>query len=152
MSVTTVPQSGAHAASRPPATADDKPLTRNERVVLKKLQTAPHPLKAYQLLESLHESGMRAPMTIYRALSSLMQRGLVRKIASANAFVAAAPDMRSAPGAYFLCKSCGRAFEKPLDAKAIALLFTSSGLKIDTVFVEAHGECLQPECRAPARR
>jgi Fur family zinc uptake transcriptional regulator len=134
------------AALRREAIADDKPLTRNERVVLTHLQKSRQPLKAYQLLENLREHGLRAPMTVYRALTALMRRGLVRKIASANAFIAASPDKVTAPGAYFICRSCGKTIEKPIELGEIQRLFPVSTVQIDQIFVEAHGECLDTRC------
>lgn len=146
MSVTSLPTLGAENASARQLPVDHKPLSRNERVVLKQLQMARRPLKAYQLLETLQESGFRAPMTIYRALGSLMRRRLVRKIASTNSFVATAPDAAAAPGAYCICRTCGRAIEKPLKSDDVARLFANAGMRIDQVFIEAHGECQDAEC------
>jgi Fe2+ or Zn2+ uptake regulation protein len=42
-------------------------------------------------------------MTIYRALDCLVERGLARKIASLNAFVALTEETRAAIGAFVTC-------------------------------------------------
>ena len=81
-------------------------LTHNDRTVLACLERFETPMKAYDLLESLRQEGINAPMTIYRALSRLIAHGMVRKIESLNAFYAVSEDERGSFGAFLICENC----------------------------------------------
>ena len=76
------------SASEQPADQNAAYLTRNEQVVLAELEKWQTPAKAYDLLEKLIDKGLRSPMTIYRALDSLICKGLAKKVATLNAYVA----------------------------------------------------------------
>ena len=61
----------------------EKPgLTRNQALVLDRLEKAEGPLSAYALLDQLREEGLRAPLQVYRALDGLMQAGHVHRLES----------------------------------------------------------------------
>ena len=62
-------------------------LTKNEGLVYAALKSAGQPLKAYDLLDILKSKGVRAPMTIYRALEGLETKGHVHKLDALNAYV-----------------------------------------------------------------
>jgi Fur family zinc uptake transcriptional regulator len=112
-------------------------MNRNQRLVLEELSSAARPLKAYELLEKLRDKGVNAPMTVYRALDGLMAAGRVKKIASLNAFLATA----SAGAAFMICSDCGAAVECPVEPDVLHRIFGSSGMSIDSAFLEAHGSC-----------
>ena len=64
-------------------------LTPIRRKVLEALHATHKPLGAYDLAEILGPKGRRlAPITVYRALDFLMEQGLVRRLASQNAYIA----------------------------------------------------------------
>ena len=60
-------------------------LPRPQRSILAKLADQ-GPLKAYELLNLLKHDGIKAPMTVYRALDKLQAKGLVLKLEAENAF------------------------------------------------------------------
>ncbi len=124
--------------------ADERPLTRNESIVLKTLEASSRPTKAYELLDALSDEGLRAPMTIYRALSALIERGLVKKIASMNAFITA----RKSASAFVVCRQCGKTVECPLSREKVSELFAAGHMAIDDVFIEAYGTCGRKDCAA----
>jgi len=103
------------------------PLTRNERLVYEQLKAAHAPMKAYDLLDALHDFGLRAPMTIYRALDGLQAKGLAQKVLSQNAFVCVDEAARPQPRAVITCRRCGKA-----------------NLPVTNLVVEAVGECHAP--------
>lgn len=117
------------------------PLTRNEQLVYGALQQSDRPLKAYGLLETLQDHGLRAPMTIYRALDALIEKGLAKKIASLNAFIAVGTKQRARPSAFFTCRKCGKTSTVLLRQEQISALFPSEDAPISELYVEAFGEC-----------
>ncbi|GAF76572.1 unnamed protein product, partial [marine sediment metagenome] len=69
--------------------ATKQKLTRNQDVVIKALAAIGQPLSAYRILDldCVRDAGLKAPLTIYRALDKLVALGLVHRIESLNAFV-----------------------------------------------------------------
>lgn len=122
--------------------AEERPLTRNEDLVLEMLEAADRPVKAYQLLDALHDEGLRAPMTIYRALGALIERGHAKKIASLNAYIAAGKNA----AAFVVCRKCGKTVECPLPRERVDELFAAGHMMIDDVFIEAYGTCGRKDC------
>lgn len=139
ISLAASPVGAAGDASAPP---DEAALTRNERLVLEALRAGAAPLKAYELLDALHDRGLRAPMTIYRALGALAERGLAKKIASLNAFMAASGRQDVA---FVICRRCGRAEERPLPREAIDALRLPAGA-VEHVYFEAYRDCGLSDC------
>ncbi len=129
---------------------DQRPMSRNEEMVYAQLIDAGEPLKAYALLDRLHDEGLRAPMTIYRALDSLIGRGLARKIASLNAFVALTPETRAAIGAFVTCTKCGRTRSIGLSNEVVESMLAPAGMAISDVFIEAFGDCDRVACAQSA--
>ena len=60
-------------------------LTRNQQRIFEHLQGAHRALGAYEIAATL---GIKAPMTVYRALTALTRLGLVRPIPSRNVYMA----------------------------------------------------------------
>ena len=84
-------------------------LTPIRRKVLEALYATHKPLGAYDLAEILGPKGRRlAPITVYRALDFLMEQGLVRRLASQNAYIASPSvhDEKEAV-AFLICENCG---------------------------------------------
>ena len=91
-------------------------LTRNQSLVLSVLKQAAAPRSAYDILDGLRGEGMRAPLQIYRALDKLMEKGLVHRLESLNAFVACSDPHdhgTHAHGvtAFAICEDCGAVSE-----------------------------------------
>jgi Fur family zinc uptake transcriptional regulator len=121
-------------------------MSRNEEMVYARLIDADKPLKAYDLLDRLHDEGLKAPMTIYRALDGLIGRGLARKIASLNAFVALTPETSAAIGAFVTCTRCGKTRSIGLSNALVESMLAPAGMAISDVFIEAFGDCDQGAC------
>ena len=138
----------ARAACAKPVTAppESKPMTHNERCVYRELCAFGAPMKAYALLEKLRKEGIRAPMSIYRALDALTERGLVKKVASLNAFAAVRADGERSVGAFVTCRRCGRTREVSLSEALILRMLAPAGMDVDDVFIEAYGDCRDPAC------
>lgn len=90
-------------------------LTKNQALVLAKLERHEGPLSAYQLLDLLRDDGFRAPLQVYRALARLTQAGLAHRLESLNAFVACCGDHAhhhdGAMTAFAICDQCGQVSE-----------------------------------------
>ena len=84
-------------------------LTRNQSMVFSALREQEKPLTAYAILDRLRGDGLRAPLQIYRALEKLMEKGLVHRLESLNAFVACQHEACSGHStvAFAICESCG---------------------------------------------
>lgn len=88
-------------------------LTRNQSLVLDRLEKADAPMSAYGILDQLREEGLRAPLQIYRALDKLLDMGLAHRLESLNAFVACAQPHCHESGliAFAICEKCGQVSE-----------------------------------------
>ena len=91
-------------------------LTKNQDLVLGALKRAEGPLSAYVILDKLRDHGFRAPLQVYRALDKLIERGLVHRLESLNAFVACAHSGESCCShhgtvAFAICNACGHVME-----------------------------------------
>ncbi len=63
-------------------------VTAPRLAVLQALKSSPQPLKAYDIIEKLSRPGKTVkPPTVYRALASLEEAGLIHRLESANAYV-----------------------------------------------------------------
>lgn len=116
---------------------------RNEQLVYDALCESQTPLKAYDLLEQLQDDGLRAPMTIYRALDALTAMGFVKKIESLNAFVAIGNESKPRARAFLICRDCKKAKEITLDERHVIDLFSPIPVSATDVRIEAFGECHQ---------
>lgn len=119
-------------------------LTRIRRRVLELVWGSHEPVKAYDLLELLHEEGRRAaPPTVYRALDFLQEQGLVHKIESLNAYVGCGAPGHEGEGQLLICRRCGQVAE--LDDQDINELITRKaarlGFEITRQTIEVEGLC-----------
>lgn len=131
--------------------AEGARLTPQRRRVLEVVADGHAAVGAYEIADRLGEAGAKpAPMAVYRALEFLMDKGLVHRLNSLNAFVACAqPGCRH--GAQFLiCERCRRVAEfadGAVDA-AIASAAAEAGFGVTAPHVEVLGTC--PHCREAA--
>lgn len=84
--------------------------------VLSLLSKSSKPLPAYDILAALRRFGIKAPPTVYRALDTLMAKGLVHRIETLNAFVACHGEhdeqTHNHPNTGFaVCRNCGATVE-----------------------------------------
>ncbi|WP_395665906.1 transcriptional repressor [Methylocella sp.] len=128
-------------AARPP-----EGLTPSRRRVLDILAAANRPLGAYDLIDLVGEAtGKRpAPISIYRALDFLLERGLAHRLATRNAYVACGhAHAREATVVFLICERCGTVAEAHSGAVAEALdaLAARAGFAPRTQAVEVAGLC-----------
>ena len=126
-------------------TPDTLKLTKNQKLVLGRLETARTPLGAYAILDDLRGEGLRAPLQVYRALDKLMDAGLVHRIESLNAFVACStPDCgRHETTLFMLCEICGAVdeFVAPDILEALDAVCAAKAFQPDKKTVEIRGAC-----------
>ena len=132
--------------------AADFKLTKNEGLVLARLEAASGPLSAYGLLDLLRDDGFRAPLQVYRALDGLIRGGLVHRLESLNAFVACAgPHVHGhLTTAFAICDACGQVEElsNPLVGDALDGMIGETGFAARKAVIEFRGTCAR--CRAAA--
>ena len=125
--------------------AEHKKLTRNQRLVLDKLESAPGPLSAYTLLDELREHGFRAPLQVYRALKVLTNAGLAHRLESLNAFVACCGAHHQDAGiaAFAICDDCGQVseFADDIVSKRLGQWAGGRGFKASATTIEIRGTC-----------
>ena len=120
-------------------------LTRNQLLVLQKLEAAVGPLSAYTLLDLLRDDGFRAPLQVYRALDTLMKGGFVHRLESLNAFVACAEphDHSHSMTAFAICDKCGQVteFSDETVGKQLDQWVGSTGFVAKKAVIEFRGTC-----------
>ena len=120
-------------------------LTRNQMLVFEALAEAGSPLSAYTILDRLRSAGFRAPLQVYRALDKLLERGLVHRLESLNAFVACAHRHDHAHGltAFAICNKCGQVeeFSDAAVEQRLAGWAERTGFKATKTTVEIRGAC-----------
>ena len=122
----------------------NKPLTKNQILVLNTLIAAPKPLTAYSLLDRLKEHGIKAPPQIYRALEKLLAVGLIHKLESINSFVACQhSDCAHQIAGFAICDGCDQVSEIIDDnlESQIRSVAKTAGLVPRKSTMEIHGLC-----------
>lgn len=127
-------------------------LTRNESLVWESLAESGGPLKAYEILDQLKDKGVRAPMTVYRALEGLEQKGFIHKLEGINAFVPCKHEGPHEVQVFLVCESCASAKEVELDIIEANLrpLLRRSSFQMKTARLEARGLCTNCQATAAA--
>lgn len=120
-------------------------LTRNQEIVFGALRASDVPLSAYEILDlgNVRDQGLKAPLTIYRALDKLCARGLVHRIESLNAFVACDRGPHSEPVGFMSCERCKKTVELPVGACEDILRSSAedNGFDLEKITVEISGRC-----------
>jgi Fur family zinc uptake transcriptional regulator len=119
-------------------------LTPHCQKVLALLDKSPKPLTAYDILDKLRKHGIKAPPTVYRALETLTEQGLVHRIETLGAFVACHEHESDHSHAQFaVCRECG-SVEEIHDAQltaSIKKLAASLKFRIEREMLELMGLC-----------
>jgi Fur family zinc uptake transcriptional regulator len=138
----------AQSGHRDPKEAGD--LTRNEALVWEALDDAGAPLKAYEILDTLKDKGVRAPMTVYRALEGLEQKGFIHKLEGINAFVPCEHEGPHEVQVFLVCESCASAKEVELESIEADLrpVLRRASFMMKTARLEARGLCAN--CQPPS--
>ena len=122
-------------------------LTKIRRQVLELVWGSHAPIKAYELLEQLHQQNPKAaPPTVYRALEFLQNAGLVHRLESLNAYLGCGKPGEPHLGQFLICETCGAVAEIN-EPKITRLLNEQAGLlgfKTQQQLVELKGLC--PQC------
>ena len=133
------------------AAAKEKPGTGGEAMqeihagIMRVLGRCAKPVSAYALLDELKRDSERRvyPQTVYRALTVLIERGLVHKLGSVNAFLACAYPDRPHDGIHMICDDCGTAKEI-VDSRVTSMLnhdAASARFTKQHQAIEMHGTC-----------
>lgn len=125
------------------ATAGER-LTPIRKRVLELVWGSHRPIGAYAILDRLKDDGRSAaPPTVYRALDFLLERGLIHRIESLNAFVGCAHPGEFHLVQFLICRTCGMTAE--LDDRrlgdAIGRSAAEQGFAIQSRVVELSGVC-----------
>ena len=125
--------------------ASSDKLTRNQEIVVKALKATGQPLSAYQILalDDVRDKGLKAPLTICRALDKLIERGLVHRIESLNAFVLCDHEPHSEPAAFMICQDCRNTIEFSASnlRRSIAREAGVHGFRMEAMHLEVSGHC-----------
>ena len=120
-------------------------LSKNQQAVFDVLRESGGPMSAYQILdaEAVRSKGLKAPLTIYRALEKLTKLGLVHRIESLNAFVACDHEPHAEPPAFMICLDCKRTIEVGTRAvqQTIDRQAAEQGFEVHHMHVEISGRC-----------
>jgi Fur family zinc uptake transcriptional regulator len=119
-------------------------LTRNENLVWDALSGAEDPLKAYEILDILKEKGVRAPMTVYRALEGLEAKGYIHKLEGLNSFVLCKHEGPHEVQVFMVCETCASATEIELEGIEAILrpVLRRATFQLKTARLEARGQCV----------
>jgi Fur family zinc uptake transcriptional regulator len=119
--------------------------TRNQDIVLAALESSGLPMSAYEILDlqEVRRQGLKAPLTIYRALDKLIQLGLVHRIESLNAFVACDHGPHHEAVGFMNCETCKKTIELPVgDCESLLRAAAhSNGFEIEKITIEVSGRC-----------
>ncbi|MBM3606842.1 MAG: Fur family transcriptional regulator, partial [Alphaproteobacteria bacterium] len=121
-------------------------LTPGRRVILDMLCAAGKPLRAYDMIDRLAESGRKraAPITVYRALDFLVEHGLVHRLASRNAFLACSHRHEAGePLVFMICDACGTVQEQtsPAIRRDLDGMAQGAGFALRSQVIELAGLC-----------
>ena len=138
-------------ALRTSARPQPKGLSKNEILVWDALEGASEPLKAYEILDKLKSAGVRAPMTVYRALDGLEAKGHIHKLEGLNAFVLC--NHEGGPHnvqTFLVCETCSAVKELEVVAVEADIMPAVKAAQFDmhTARLEIKGAC--SECAAAA--
>lgn len=144
--------STALAAAESMCAAAGERLTPIRRRVLEIVWGSHRPIGAYAILDRLKEaSRSAAPPTVYRALEFLLERGLIHRIESLNAFVGCSHPGESHVVQFLICRTCGMTAE--LDdhrlGDAIGRSAAEQGFAIQSRVVELSGICAACQSTQP---
>ncbi|MEQ1789954.1 MAG: Fur family transcriptional regulator [Rickettsiales bacterium] len=86
-------------------------ISTHGKNVLNLLKKSKKPLTAYDILGKLQNSGVKAPQTVYRALETLIERGMIHRVQSLGAFVACHSVEEDHGTQFAVCRQCKTVIE-----------------------------------------
>jgi Fur family zinc uptake transcriptional regulator len=117
---------------------------RNAKKALEVLSEARKPLSAYEVLDRLAPSGITAPTTVYRALSRLVEEGLVHRLDSLNAYIVCdGHHAQHSEVMFVVCRVCHATEEITVPGVADALCeeLADRGFSVAGANIEIKGVC-----------
>lgn len=119
-------------------------LSKNEKLVWKVLASSTESLKAYDILDQLKSEGVRAPMTVYRALDGLEAKGHIHKLEGLNAFVLCNHEGPHQVQTFLVCENCSTVEELEVAAVEadIAPAVKAAAFDMRTARLEIKGNCV----------
>ena len=128
-------------------------LTPTRKRVLELIWMRHAPIGAYDILSQLTKEGSQdAPPTVYRALSFLMDEGLVHRIDTLNAYLGCETPEQLHAAQFLVCRSCRAVTElgDPAIARLLAERVKAAGFAADAHDLEIKGLCGTCRGAAPA--
>jgi len=120
-------------------------LSKNQKVVLEALEADGRPMSAYQILDldEVRTQGLKAPLTIYRALDKLIELGFVHRIESLNAFVVCDHEPHTEPAAFMICNDCKQTIELGTHSlqRSVSKQASEQGFHVEQMHIEISGRC-----------
>ena len=117
----------------------------NDEAILRVLRSSKAPMTAYAILDAVRGNKIKAPTTVYRALSQLMEAGAVHRLESMNAYVACSDHQHShGPTVFAICRDCGHVDEL-VEADVVARLQADAmrlGFHVEATTLEMTGRCV----------
>ncbi len=122
-------------------------LTPLRKQVLELILNAQGPIGAYDLLAQLKGADSRpaAPPTIYRTLDFLLDKGLIHRLSSINAFIPCCHPRAGHQAAFLICNRCHKVTEASAQGllQQLAALATADHFKVQHSIIEITGNCQQ---------
>ena len=118
-------------------------FTAIRKHVYQLLLKAPHPLGAYEIIDQLNGIGAQKPPTVYRALTWLIEHGLVAKIAYNARYVVLPIGVEPDNLAFVICRKCGDTgtVETPGISKSLHQTAKDRGFQPTETVIEIIGLC-----------
>lgn len=120
-------------------------LTPLRKEVLELILTASKPMGAYDLLAKMKNRSERpaAPPTVYRSLDFLLEKGLIHRLSSINAFIPCCHPREGHQATFLICNQCHSVKEAPALGVLHALQQITDGdqFKVQHSIIELSGLC-----------
>lgn len=124
-------------------------LTPLRREVLELILNATGPMGAYDLLAKIKNDSDRpaAPPTVYRTLDFLLEKGLIHRLSSINAYIPCCHPREGHQAAFLICTQCKAVTEASSEGliAQLAVLSAADDFSAQHSIIEISGICQQ--CR-----
>ena len=131
-----------------------KELTEIRQQVLELIWQDHRPVKAYDLIENFKPirptKGLAKPTTIYRALEFLLEKGLIHRVESLNAFIGCNNPLHVHELVLLICKKCENVQERTAEGvmESIKTELKNANFIPHRKTIEIHGLC--EHCQSPS--
>lgn len=122
-------------------------LTPLRKEVLALILNASRPMGAYDLLAKIKSDSDRpaAPPTVYRSLDFLLEKGLIHRLTSINAYIPCCHPREGHQAAFLICTECKTVKEASAQAllQQLDAISSSDGFTAHHSIIEISGTCQQ---------